>query len=104
MVGDRVAVRARRSVPKLRRSKRGRSRLQPEGEQLERNRGRETVYQLVRGGDDDEPIRRRCRDLLARVCAAAALDEPALWRDLICAVDGDVEARSEEHTSELQSR
>ncbi len=92
IVSDRVAVRTRRRVAKLRRSERGQGRLQPEREHLERNRGREVVHELVRGDDDDEPVRCCRRDLLARVRAAAALDQPTFPRDLVCSVDCDVEA------------
>jgi hypothetical protein len=41
--------------------------------------------------DDDEPVRRGGDDLLARVRAAPALDQPARRVDLVGSVDGDVE-------------
>ena len=64
---------------------------QPEAQQLERHGRPERVDDLVRRGDDDEARRRGRDDLLARVRAAAALDHPAVGRDLVGAVDGDVE-------------
>ena len=52
---------------------------------------RDRVDGLGRVGDDDEALGGRGDDLLARVRAAAALDEPAVGRDLVGAVDRDVE-------------
>src|SRR5205823_14806500 len=68
-----------------------RRRLEPEGEQLERHGRGERLDELVRRGDDDEAVGRGGDDLLARVRRAAALDEPAVRRDLVGAVDRDVE-------------
>src|SRR6185312_5229366 len=42
-------------------------------------------------GDNDELVRGPGHDLLPGVCAAAALDQPAVRGDLVSAVDGDVE-------------
>ena len=60
--------------------------------QLERDRGADLSDRLGRVGDHDEPLGRRGDDLLARVGAAAALDQPAVGGDLVGAVDRDVEA------------
>ena len=49
------------------------------------------VDRLARVGDDDEALGRRGDDLLAQVGAAAALDQPAVGRHLVGAVDRDVE-------------
>ena len=65
--------------------------LSPNAEQLERDRCGDRVDRLRRVGDDDEALSRRGDDLLARVGAAPALDEPAVGRDLVGAVDRDVE-------------
>ena len=51
--------------------------------QLQRNRSRELIHRLARVGDDDEPVGGRRDDLLAQVRAAAALDQPAVRRDLV---------------------
>ena len=64
---------------------------EPEREQLERDRRPDRVDDLVASGDHDEAVGRRGDDLLARVRAAAALDEPAVGLDLVGAVDRDVE-------------
>ena len=47
---------------------------------------------LVRVDDDDERDAPRRDDLLAGVRAARALDEPTVGRDLVGAVDGEVES------------
>jgi hypothetical protein len=61
------------------------------GEELDRNRRCDRLDELVRGGDDDEAVGGGGDDLLAGVRAAAALDDPAVGRDLIRSVDCDVE-------------
>ena len=60
--------------------------------QLERDRRRDPLHGLRRVGDDDEALGGGGDDLLARVGAAAALDQPAVGRDLVGAVDREVEA------------
>ena len=50
-----------------------------------------SLDRLRRVGDHDEALGRRGDDLLARVGAAAALDQPAVRGDLVGAVDRDVE-------------
>ena len=86
-VGGRAGVRAQLGVAEL-----AQSRRQPEGVQLERDRGADLRDRLRRVGDHDEPVGRRGDDLLARVRAAAALDQPAVRGDLVSAVDRDIEA------------
>ena len=49
---------------------------------------------LARVGDHDEALGGRGDDLLAQVGAAAALDQPAVGRHLVGAVDRDVEPRA----------
>jgi len=48
---------------------------------------------LLAGGDDDEPLGGDGDDLLARVRAPAALDQPGPGGDLVGAVDRDVQRR-----------
>ncbi len=62
-----------------------------EGEELERHRRAQRLDRLARVGDDDEALGRGRDDLLAQVGATAALDQPALGRHLVGAVDRDVE-------------
>ena len=50
-----------------------------------------SLDRLARVGDHDEALGRRGDDLLAQVGAAAALDQPAVRRHLVGAVDRDVE-------------
>ena len=54
--------------------------------------GASSLYELVRGDDDDEAIGCRSDDLLACLRSAAALHEPAVSRNLVGSVNGDVEA------------
>src|SRR5205823_707283 len=91
VVGDQAAVRARRHVAQLRGRDGGQRRVDAEGQELKRYRRRERLDELVGRGDDDEALRGGGDDLLARVRGAAALDQPAVGRDLVGAVDGDVE-------------
>jgi len=78
-------------VAQLGRAERVQRRRQPERQQLERDRRADPLDHLVARGDHDEARSRRRDDLLARVCAPAALDEPAVGIDLVGAVDRDVE-------------
>jgi hypothetical protein len=78
-------------VAQLGRAQQPQRRGQPERQQLERDRRHDPVDDLVRRRDHDEPLGRRRDDLLARMRAAAALDQPALGVDLVGAVDRDVE-------------
>ncbi len=71
----------------------GERRREPVLEQLERDGWFDDLDELVGGDDDDEPVCRRRDDLLARVGAASALDDPAVAGDLVGAVDGEIEAR-----------
>src|SRR5207247_7231343 len=66
-------------------------RCEPVAQELERDRRRELLDELVVRGDHDEAVRGRDDDLLSRMRAAAALDEPARAGDLVGAVDRDVE-------------
>src|SRR5690349_11538863 len=92
VVGDDAAVGAARDVPQLHV---GAEPLQGRGgaeaEQLQRYRPGELLDRLARVADDDEALDRRGDDLLAQVGAAAALDQPAVGRHLVGAVDRDVE-------------
>jgi hypothetical protein len=90
-VGDHAPVGARRARPHGGVPQRRERRRQPEGQQLERDRRADAIDELVPRGDHDEAIRRGGDELLARVRAAAALDDPAVGRDLVCSVDRDVE-------------
>ena len=92
VVRDRPAVGAERDVAQLGLAEQRQRRGDPERQQLERHRWHDRVDDLVARGDHDEAVGRRRDDLLARVRAAAALDEPEVGRDLIGAVDRDVEA------------
>ena len=65
---------------------------QPEGQELERDRGMQPLDRLVRGDDDHEPVGRRGHDALAGVGASPSLDQPAGRVDLVGSVDGQVEA------------
>ena len=97
-VGEQPAVRGRLRFSKSNRSQSGDRRRDPERKQLERNRRRDIVDELVRRDDDDEALGRRRHDLLARVGAAASLYDPAVACDLVGAVHCDIEA------SELRAR
>jgi hypothetical protein len=65
--------------------------VQAERLQLQRNRRRDPLDALVGRRDDDEAVASSRDDLLACVGPAAALDEPGVGRDLVGAVDGDVQ-------------
>ncbi len=91
VVGDQPAVGARRDVAKLDVAEVGERGGEAEAQQLERDRRVDRVDGLRRVSDDDEALRRGGDDLLARVRAAAALDEPSVGVDLVGAVDRDVE-------------
>ncbi len=91
VVGDHAAVRAPRHVAQRHRLEPQQRRAEAVLEQLERHRRRERFDELVGRGDHDEAVGRRRDGLLARVRAAAALHEPARRRDLVGAVDRDVE-------------
>ena len=62
-----------------------------EGAKLQRDRGPDPVHRLRGVRDHDEALRRGGDDLLAGVGAAASLDQPMIGRDLVGAVDRDVE-------------
>ena len=91
VVRDQSAVRTRRHVAQHRVSEPAQRRGHAVGEQLERDRRRQRLDQLVRRGDHDEALGGTRDDLLARVGSAAALHEPPGRIDLIGAVDRDVE-------------
>jgi hypothetical protein len=95
-VGDHAAVRARRRVGAHRHraegAERAQRRRQAEREQLERHGRRERIDGLRAVGDDDEPRGCRGDELLPGVRTAAALDQPPVRRDLVGAVDRQVEA------------
>ena len=91
VVGDRAAVGAERHVAQLGLAERAQRRRDPERQQLERHRRPERVDDLVARGDHHEAVGRGRDDLLARVRAAAALDDPVVGIDLVGAVDRDVE-------------
>jgi hypothetical protein len=61
------------------------------GVELERDRGGDPIDRLRRVRDHHEPNRSGGDDLLAGVGAAAAFDQPAVGRDLVSAVDRDVQ-------------
>ncbi len=91
VVRDQPAVRARRHVAKL-----GGSDARERGadtvcEELERDRGADGLDELVGGDNDDEAIGGGRYDFLPRVRRSASLDHPAVGRDLVGAVHGDVE-------------
>ena len=90
-VGDHAPVGASRHVAQLDRVEPSQGRGEPEGDELDRDGGLQRGDGLRAVGDDDETIGGGCDDLLARVCRAASLDEPAVGRDLVGAVDRQVE-------------
>ena len=92
VVGDQPAVGARRHVAQLGLADAGERGSHAVGEELERHRRADRLHELVGGGDDHEAVGRGRHDLLPRVRRAAALDEPAVRRDLVGPVDGQVEA------------
>ncbi len=91
VVGDDTAIRAERHVAQRDGGDPAYCGAEPEGEQLKGDRAVQDLDRLGRVGDDDETVRRTGDNLLAGVCAAAALYQPAVWGDLICAVNGHVE-------------
>ena len=92
VVGDRAAVGAQRHVAQLGLAERAQRRREPERRAARAGpAARSASTTLSRRGDHDEAVGRRRDDLLARVRAAAALDEPAVGVDLVGAVDRDVE-------------
>jgi hypothetical protein len=72
-------------------AERAQRRRDAERDQLERHGRPERIDDLVARGDHHEAVRRGRDDLLARVGAAAALDDPVRGIDLVGAVDRDVE-------------
>ena len=62
------------------------------------------VTRLRGVGDDDEVPRGGGRDLLSQVCAPAALDEPPVGRDLVGAVDRQVQFVEGVERSTMQSQ
>ena len=69
-------------------------------EQLERDRRANRLDELVRRHDHDEPLGGPGDDLLPRVRPSASLDEPAVARDLVGAVDREVETRERVRSGE----
>ncbi len=93
VVGDHPAVgRAARVLADDDVAELAQGRGEPEAMQLERDRRADLGDRLRGVGDDDEALGRRGDDLLAGVGAAASLDQPAVRRDLVGAVDREVEA------------
>ena len=93
VVGDHAPVRARRGVAEPRGPERSQGR--GDGRTAESSSGiggADPVHGLGRVDDDDEPVGGRGDDLLAGVRSAAALDQPAVRRDLVGAVDREIEA------------
>jgi hypothetical protein len=79
-------------------------RRHPELEQLQRDRRGEPLDELRRRDDDDEPVSRRGDDLLARVGAAATLDEPSVGRDGAGPVDRHVETHKRPEGKNIQAQ
>ena len=92
VVRDHAAVRAPRGVAERDRPEPSQGPGETVLEQLERHRRRQALDELVRGDDHDEAVGRSGDRLLARVRGTASLHEPARGRDLVGAVDRDVEA------------
>ena len=92
VVGDRAAVGAERHVPQLGlRRARAASPAARTPAARAGSAARSASTTLSDERDHHEAVGRRRDDLLARVRAAAALDEPAVGVDLVGAVDRDVE-------------
>ena len=64
---------------------------QAERPQFERHRGMQRRHELVGRDDDHETPRRHGDDLLAQLGPMTALDRPVVGRDLVGAVDRDIE-------------
>ena len=86
VVGDHAAVGARGHVAQLDVAQAPQRAREAEGHELQRDGRPDPADQLGRVGDDDEAVRRRGHDLLARVGRAAALDQPPVGGDLVGAV------------------
>ena len=91
VVGDEVAVRRGLDAAARRVSDALEGRLGAEGEHFERYWRHEPLDALLGRHDDDEAPGGRGHHLLARVGGAATLDQPAVGRHLIGAVDRDVQ-------------
>ena len=100
VVGDDASVRAPRHVTQRDRAEPPQRRRDPEVEELERDRWRESLDELVRPHDHHEAVGRSGDGLLARVRGTATFDEPALRVDLVGSVDRDVEASRRASTGE----
>ncbi len=92
IVGDQVVLWTGRDIAQDRLAQHGERRARAKAQDLQRHRR----AQLCRPAFSAEAITTNracgCRDdLLVRVSAAAALDEPSAWIDLIGAVDRDVQ-------------
>ena len=93
IVGEDPAVRRRlTALSDASRAEHPQRRRQPEALELQRDGRTERRDALVRGGDDDEPLGRGGDDLLAQLRAVAALHRPTIVRDLVGAVDRDVQS------------
>ena len=91
VIGDHAAVGTERDIPQRHRADASHRRVQAEGEQFQRNRSAQDLDWLRLICDDDEAICRDRDEFLAGVRRAAAFDQPTVRRDLVGAVDRDVE-------------